>query len=113
MFHVAHISSEEVASGILFRISDVLTNAFTKSMQLVAKRGVGGVKDEMIINFDNSATDPQFYDKVDDSIMEILYFNDSATEVVEAAGIKLDFVSKVDQPPKHSGVMAHMVRYLH
>lgn len=112
MFHIAVLKSEDVQQGMLFKINDMLDEAFTTSARAIRERGMHGDKDEMVIYFENMATDPNFYDNHSEDIHEVLYFNDSAKEVIERADIGIVFGQTVETLPQGLGVMARMYRFI-
>jgi len=111
MFHKVILTDEEVRRGKLFQISDALNDVFVKTSQEAMGKMLRNNLAEMVIHFENSGVNDNFYDENDEDTLEVLYFNDEALRATQAAGIRLNIVGTVDGPPKHCGLMARLYRF--
>lgn len=112
-FHIAHLKREEIANGILFRIGDIIEEAFNLSSKAVLEEGKrGGARENMLILFENSSTSDDFWDKVDENIQDILYLNDAAKSVIDLSDLGLAYHGTTDKPPESSGTMIHLPRFV-
>jgi hypothetical protein len=114
MFNVVHLSVDDVRTGMLFQISDALHEAFTSSAKAIINEGKrGGDVDQMIIYVDNSSTNlADFLERDDSNLMEILYLNDSALNVIREYGVDLQVVDKIENPSSTAILFAYQPRYI-
>lgn len=111
-YHIAKLSRDEVAQGALFSIGDALAQAFSNSSKAILEEGKKGEKEELLIHFDNSATDEAFHEKYGDNVMEILYFNEAAKDVVCNSGFNLNIIGTTEAIPEQSGIMNRTCHFI-
>lgn len=111
-YYVVTLSSEEIREGILFQIGDALSAAFDSSTKAILVGGKRGEKEDLLVFFDNSATNDNFHEEYGDAVQDVLFFNDAAKAVVSDAGIKLTVKETIDEPPRHAGTMNRTCHYI-
>lgn len=113
MFYKVPLTSEQIRGGLLFQVSDALSQAFTESAKQVREGGPRKEQQEMLILFENSSITPSFWESYgDEGIQDVLYFNGVAKEVIEAANIAIDFGETVENAPENCGIMSRMYRFV-
>jgi hypothetical protein len=109
MFHVLSLSSDTIASGAMFKISDALDKVFIDTSKAAMEGRTTGNKEPMVILFDNSALTPNYHDDTDDQ--DTLYLNNAAKKAIEAAGLQFEYSGTVQKAPDNCGVMCQMYRF--
>jgi len=112
MFYVARITGDQIRGGILFQIGDAMAKAFSDSATAIYQGARGGTQDKLLILFENSMTNPDFSNDHNNGIQDVLYFNESAKEVVTSAGLDIQFLETVEQPPESCGIMNQTYRFI-
>jgi hypothetical protein len=112
MYHIVPLTGEQIRTGILLQIGDALSDAFTNSAKAVTERGLRGDKEEMVIFFDNSSTNPNFWDNHGEDVQDVLYVNDAAKDAAERAGVKFTVTGTTNDAPAGRGLMSRMYRFV-
>ena len=107
-YHVLPLTTEEIANGALFHISDTLSEASAQSVKAAQEAGRRGELVELRVGFDNSSTNSAFHDQWDDEILDVLYMNEAAHNLLVSANLGLTFQGTVDELPQGCGTMARM-----
>lgn len=111
MFHVLRLTSEQIRNGALFQISDALDRVFNESAKAAMAHQTSGNKEEMLILFENSTTNPNFWENQGKDAQDVLYLNEAAKDAVSAAGLKFEYSDTVENAPEQCGVMSRMYRF--
>jgi hypothetical protein len=112
MYHIVTIRNEEAASGILNAISDAINNVFLATAKAATEGRTTGSKQLMEVLFEDSITHPDFSTKYGDDVDVVLYVNEVAMKVLQAANVNVTTVGTVPEAPQDCGIQIRSPRFI-
>lgn len=113
-YYIVKLTNDQVASGILNKISDVISNDFFTSGE-DAMEGRLGKQPQMFISdikFDNTAVNPDFYDQYGSEVANVLYINEVAKKIIDKSNLSIEITKKINhQLPERLGTMISMAHW--
>ena len=100
MYHIVPLTNDEVAHGALFRVQDALTGASDASMKRVREGARNLEAQDILVYYSNAQDNPGFNEEWGTDVMEVLYANDIAYQLLLSQGIVTSELTTEELPDK-------------